>query len=126
MAQLQFPANPTLNQVYEQYTWNGSEWIITPSSTSFVEEAPADNIPYVRYNLAWISWAQARDITAQLADIVDGGDADSGLSTTATNTVFDGGDADLVSSVAFDSAILEGGVAEPESDNIIDGGLATL
>ena len=68
----------------------------------------------------------ARDITAQLADIVDGGDADSGLSATATNTIFDGGDADLVSSVAFDSAILEGGVAEPESDNIIDGGLATL
>ena len=126
MAAFQFPANPTPGQVYEQYTYNGSEWVLTSSTITFVEEAPADNVPYVRYNLAWISWADARDITAQLADIVDGGDADSGLSTTSTNTIFDGGDADLVSSVAIDSTILEGGVAEPESDNIIDGGLATL
>jgi hypothetical protein len=125
MAQLQFPANPALDEVYEQYTWNGSEWVLTSSATSFVEEAPADNTPYVRYNLSWISWADARDITAQLADIIDGGDFDSGLSETANNTIFDGGDFDLGTSVAFDSEIIDGGLFVPAEDNIIDGGLAT-
>ena len=125
MAEYQFPANPVLNEVYDKYTWNGSEWILTPSSEIFVEEAPADNIPYVRYNLAWISWADARDITAQIADIVDGGDFDAGLSTTGTNTIFDGGDFDLASSVALDSTVLDGGEFLPADDNVIDGGIAT-
>ena len=125
MVEYNFPSSPTLNQVYDKYTWNGSEWILTPSSEIYVEEAPADNIPYVRYNLAWITWAAARDIVAQIADIIDGGDFDSGLSATGTNTIFDGGNFELGTSVAFDSEILDGGLFVPAEDNIIDGGLAT-
>lgn len=29
-----FPSNPTINQVYEQYYWNGSAWVLTGDQTN--------------------------------------------------------------------------------------------
>lgn len=91
-----------------------------------ISDAPADNVPYVRYNNTWISWAEARDITAQLADIVDGGDFDQNLSATSTNTIYDGGDFQAGTSVATDQEVIDGGEFTPEQDTILDGGIATL
>ena len=80
----------------------------------------------MRYNGTWITWAEARDITAQLADIVDGGDFDQDLSFTGTSTTFDGGDFQAGTGAAIDQEVLEGGVFTPEDDLVLDGGLATV
>lgn len=91
-----------------------------------ISDAPSDNTPYVRYNGTWITWAEARDITAQLADIVDGGDFDQDLSFTGTTTTFDGGDFQAGTTAASDQEVLDGGDFVPEDDLVLDGGLATV
>lgn len=91
-----------------------------------ITDAPSDNTPYVRYNGTWITWAEARDITAQLADIVDGGDFDQDLSFTGTTTTFDGGDFQAGTTAASDQEVLDGGDFVPEDDLVLDGGLATV
>ena len=120
-------------------TWDGDRWtnLFVPqvfntgrgsegSGGGGISDAPANNVPYVRYNNTWISWAEARDITAQLADIVDGGDFDQNLSTTSTNTIYDGGDFEAGTSTATDQEVIDGGEFTPEQDTILDGGIATL
>lgn len=91
-----------------------------------ISDAPSNNTPYVRYNGTWITWAEARDITAQLADIIDGGDFDQDLSFTGTTTTFDGGDFQAGTTAASDQEVLDGGDFVPEDDLVLDGGLATV
>lgn len=91
-----------------------------------LEDAPADNMPYVRYNNTWIDLQAALDILEGIAEITDGGDFSQNTSSTNNSQVFDGGDYTLVTSSATDSAVLDGGFYEAAIDTILDGGLATV
>lgn len=104
----------------------GFTFITAGGGGSGISDAPADNLPYVRYNNTWIDLQAGLDIIAGIADIVDGGDADQVLSTTDDSTTYDGGDAETATSVAADSAVLDGGLAEADVNTVLDGGLATV
>ena len=132
MAEFQFPANPTLNQQYLKWTWNGTSWVLSTQGDSIGDLSDVDitTIPPTENQLlVWntVNWVpiSLNDI-GTAADLRDGGDFSQNTTSSISSQVYDGSDYSTLTTAAIDSAVLDGGLFVGISDTIFDGGLAVV
>ena len=142
-----FPANPTNGQTYEGYTWNGSNWVLTPaadpldfSSRSIVTDFDGDELFLLNVTQDAGVTYDPRAILASNVFAPSNSDfyvqqnlewVDLGTALTEVGflaDIIDGGDFDLTIALGSDNDVFDGGdfantTASGTTSEAIDGGV---